>query len=536
MHEGDCIVAIGGKRLSRDVTPDRLLVNAAGRDISVTLRSKKGEERTVLGQGARERSRAALPRVGRARTGRIVHERTGERVGYVHIPDMGPWGFAEFHRGYLSEFDRKGLDRRRALQPRRPRLAAAAREARAQARRLRHAALRCAACRIRPSRSGGPMVALTNQFAGSDGDIFSHCFKLYKLGPLVGKRTWGGVIGIDPYHHLVDGTLTTQPEFSFWFVDVGWRVENYGTDPDYDVDIAPHEYRDGKDPQLDLALRADGSRARRLRRAAPGSLHSPVAAVADPGVILGGAAFAAWRRSSFRRSSTPRARRPNRHRGTRRSCKAFRISSASRIRRDFRSTCCSATCGRTRRARLDRVAHERDERRRDRGRLRRGVRRRARVRRERGSSRSRRRCGSPSRKTSGRTRRVPRRRTSPSRAPRSRSTPSCAGCAAARRSLVRRRVRARAASAWPRIPNALWILPAFVVGSAARAAPRRRFGSSQVARARRLRRAALYAYLPLRSAYVVAHGLDPTAALAGAGGGIFWNYNDPRTLHGLAPS
>jgi tricorn protease len=98
------------------------------------------------------------------------------------------------------------------------------------------------------------MVALTNQFAGSDGDIFSHCFKLYKLGPLVGKRTWGGVIGIDPYHHLVDGTLTTQPEFSFWFVDVGWSVENRGAVPDYDVDIAPHDFRDGKDPQLDLAL------------------------------------------------------------------------------------------------------------------------------------------------------------------------------------------------------------------------------------------------------------------------------------------
>ncbi len=52
----------------------------------------------------------------------------------------------------------------------------------------------------------------------------------------------------------MDGTLTTQPEFSFWFVDVGWGVENYGTDPDYDVDVAPQDYRDGKDPQMDLAL------------------------------------------------------------------------------------------------------------------------------------------------------------------------------------------------------------------------------------------------------------------------------------------
>jgi tricorn protease len=105
-----------------------------------------------------------------------------------------------------------------------------------------------------PESVRGPMVGLTNQYAGSDGDIFSHCFKLYGLGPLVGKRTWGGVIGIWPRHPLVDGTVTTQPEFSFWFVDVGWTVENYGTDPDYDVDIAPHDARAKRDPQMDKAI------------------------------------------------------------------------------------------------------------------------------------------------------------------------------------------------------------------------------------------------------------------------------------------
>ena len=66
------------------------------------------------------------------------------------------------------------------------------------------------------------MVAITNEFAGSDGDIFSHSWKLLNLGKLIGRRTWGGVIGIWPRNALVDGTLTTQPEFSFWFKDVGW--------------------------------------------------------------------------------------------------------------------------------------------------------------------------------------------------------------------------------------------------------------------------------------------------------------------------
>ena len=106
-----------------------------------------------------------------------------------------------------------------------------------------------------PSYSvAGPMVALTNQWAGSDGDIFCHVFKLMKLGPLIGTRTWGGVIGISPRHALADGSVTTQPEYSFWFVDVGWGVENYGTDPDIEVDVAPQDYATGRDPQLDRAI------------------------------------------------------------------------------------------------------------------------------------------------------------------------------------------------------------------------------------------------------------------------------------------
>jgi tricorn protease len=98
-------------------------------------------------------------------------------------------------------------------------------------------------------------VALNDEFAGSDGDIFSHCFKLMKLGVLVGKRTWGGVIGISTRYSLVDGSRTTQPEYSFWFKDVGWGVENYGTDPHIQVERKPQDYADGKDPQLDRAIK-----------------------------------------------------------------------------------------------------------------------------------------------------------------------------------------------------------------------------------------------------------------------------------------
>lgn len=253
VREGDVIVAIGGKRLSRAVPPGAALVNSAGREVTIALASRKGDERTVdvkaLASEAQLRYRAWVER-----NRQIVHDRTNGAVGYLHIPDMGPWGFSEFHRGYLSEFNRKGLivdvryNRGGHVSP--LLLEKLARK------RVGYDVPRYGAPLPYPPESvAGPMVAMTNQFAGSDGDIFSHCFKLYKLGPLVGKRTWGGVIGINPYHRLVDGTITTQPEFSFWFTDVGWNVENYGTDPDYDVDVAPHDYRNGNDPQMETALR-----------------------------------------------------------------------------------------------------------------------------------------------------------------------------------------------------------------------------------------------------------------------------------------
>jgi tricorn protease len=74
------------------------------------------------------------------------------------------------------------------------------------------------------------------------------------IGTLVGTRTWGGVVGIWPRHALADGSGTTQPEFAFWFSDVGWGVENHGTDPQIEVDNAPQDAAAGRDRQLEVAL------------------------------------------------------------------------------------------------------------------------------------------------------------------------------------------------------------------------------------------------------------------------------------------
>src|SRR5205085_9257786 len=121
----------------------------------------------------------------------------------------------------------------------------------------------------------GPVVALTNEHAGSDGDIFSHGFKLMGIGPLVGTRTWGGVIGINPRHALVDGTQTTQPEYSFWFSDVAWGVENYGTDPQIEIDNAPQDAAAGRDRQLETALATALDRVERHGLAKPAFAERP---------------------------------------------------------------------------------------------------------------------------------------------------------------------------------------------------------------------------------------------------------------------
>jgi len=166
---------------------------------------------------------------------------------------MAPKGYAEFHRYYFAEVHKEALlvDVRyngggHVSQLILEKLAR---------KRIGYDVSRWGKPEPYPAESVlGSIVALTNEHAGSDGDVFSHCFKLMKLGPLIGKRTWGGVIGIWPRQVLVDGSITSQPEFSSWFTDVGWSVENYGTDPDIEVEISPHEWSQGKDPQLDRAI------------------------------------------------------------------------------------------------------------------------------------------------------------------------------------------------------------------------------------------------------------------------------------------
>ena len=259
IKEGDYLLAINGHAINGQRSPSKALVNLAKEDVMLTIASGNGKEgnesgpRSVLVKTLEDETPARY-REWVNNNRRQVFEATDGRVGYIHIPDMGPHGYAEFHRSYLAEVDRESLiiDVRfnhggsvSSLL-----LEKLARK------RLGYDISRWGEIPYPyPGESVlGPMVALTNEFAGSDGDIFSHCFKMMDLGPLIGKRTWGGVVGIWPRHPLVDGTVTTQPEYSFWFQDVGWGVENYGTDPDIEIDNTPQDYARGQDAQLQKAI------------------------------------------------------------------------------------------------------------------------------------------------------------------------------------------------------------------------------------------------------------------------------------------
>lgn len=210
---GDHLLAVNGRSVTGATLPQELLVNQADAEVALTVRRGDAAPRVVTVRARRSEALARYREWVEANRRKVV-EATGGRIGYVHIPDMGARGFAEFHRLYLTEVAREGLvvDVRynRGGHVSQLLIEKLARK------RVGYDVPRWGKPDPYPSYSvAGPMVALTNQWAGSDGDIFSHVFKLMKLGPLIGTRTWGGVIGISPRHALADGSLTTQPEFSF---------------------------------------------------------------------------------------------------------------------------------------------------------------------------------------------------------------------------------------------------------------------------------------------------------------------------------
>ena len=187
---------------------------------------------------------------------RLVRELSDGRLGYLHIPNMMGEGWADFHRDLRTEmrFDALVMDVRGNGGGHISQLVVEKLARRVigwdQGRWIQPAS-------YPQDGRRGPVVTVADEFAGSDGDIVTAAIKLLGLGPVVGTRTWGGVIGIDgvPGHELVDGTHMTVPRYAFSFDEYGWGVENYGVDPDVEVLITPDDWAAGRDPQLETAVR-----------------------------------------------------------------------------------------------------------------------------------------------------------------------------------------------------------------------------------------------------------------------------------------
>lgn len=182
-----------------------------------------------------------------------VHAKTDGRVGYLHVPDMVSGGWAQLHRDLRTEIGRDAV----IVDVRGNR---GGHTSQLVIEKLARTVVGWDVSRgFEPytypmDARRGPMVAVTDMHAGSDGDIVTAAIRELNLGPVVGTRTWGGVVGIDGRYQLVDGTGVTQPRYAFWFERFGWGVENYGVDPDIEVEVSPQDRADGTDVQLDYAI------------------------------------------------------------------------------------------------------------------------------------------------------------------------------------------------------------------------------------------------------------------------------------------
>ncbi len=264
---GDVIVAVDGKAVDPMRGPNALLGGKAGKPVELTLRRDGTDRRVVVVPLASEALVRYHDLVDRRRA--TVREASDDRLGYLHVPDMVPSGWAEFHRDLRGAFESEGLvlDLRENGGGHTSQLVVEK-----LGRRIVGWSLsRLTEPSTYPSEAPrGPIVAIVDEFAGSDGDIATQAIKLIGIAPVVGMRTWGGVVGIDSKYSLVDGTGVTQPKFAFWFTGgVGFSVENYGVDPDVEVPIPPHDWAAGRDPQLETAIRMALEQLERTPTATP---------------------------------------------------------------------------------------------------------------------------------------------------------------------------------------------------------------------------------------------------------------------------
>ncbi|MFB0519066.1 MAG: PDZ domain-containing protein [Acidobacteriota bacterium] len=251
---GDYILRVNGRDLKAPTNIYSMFEKTAGKMVTLTVNSKPVEEgsRTVtVVPIANEVSLRNRDWVEGNR--KLVDKLTNGRVGYVYLPNTAGAGFTYFNRYYFSQLGKEGLvvDER---------FNGGGQAADYIVDMLDRPLMNYWATRDGkdfPTPLGsifGPKAMIINEYAGSGGDALPWYFRHRGLGPLVGKRTWGGLIGIYDYPPLMDGGYVTAPRVAFWNPEGKWDVENIGVYPDIEVELTPAEVIAGKDPQLEKAV------------------------------------------------------------------------------------------------------------------------------------------------------------------------------------------------------------------------------------------------------------------------------------------
>jgi tricorn protease len=255
VNEGDYLLAVNGQPTNEMTNIYEALVNTAGKQVRLKVNSAprdKGSHEVVVVPISDEARLYYYDWV--QRNIKTVNDATAGKVGYLHIPDMSVAGLNEFVKHFYPQMRKQALIidvRGNGGGNVSPQLIERLRREIAMVNMARNVA-------PKPNPTDmlyGPMVCLMNEFSASDGDLFPYRFKKYKLGKLIGKRSWGGVIGIRGTLPFLDGGSLTKPEFAPYSVDgKEWIIEGHGVDPDLVVDNDPAREYAGIDDQLNRAI------------------------------------------------------------------------------------------------------------------------------------------------------------------------------------------------------------------------------------------------------------------------------------------
>ncbi|MEE1816524.1 S41 family peptidase [Streptomyces sp. SP18ES09] len=254
IREGAVLTHVDGRPVDPVAGPYPLLSGTGGTTVELTFTPAEGE--------GRARRVAVVPLVDErplryqdwvAKRRAVVREISGGRCGYLHIPDMGGSGWAQFNRDLRMEVSRPALivDVRGNAGGNISELVVEKLTRKILGWDLTRNAQPVSYASNAPR---GPVVALADEATSSDGDMITAAFKLLGLGPVVGQRTWGGVVGMTGRHRLGDGTQITVPMNAAWFPEYGWSLENHGVEPDLAVLRTPLDWAEGRHAQLDDAV------------------------------------------------------------------------------------------------------------------------------------------------------------------------------------------------------------------------------------------------------------------------------------------